>query len=72
MSKCPSISGKKTPGPAHRMFSSLNKKQILFITDYLKKCHKDIFPCNICPGGICQYQGYLGGYLHNFDQTFGT
>ena len=43
MSKCPSISGKKTPGPAHRMFSSLNKKQILFITDYLKKMSQRYF-----------------------------
>ena len=30
--------GKKTPGPARRMFSSLNRKQILFNTDYLTPC----------------------------------
>ena len=38
ISKCPSIRAKKTPGPAHMMFSSQNMKQILFITDYFTPC----------------------------------
>ena len=38
ISKCPSIRGKRTPGQAHTIFSSLNRKQILFITDYFTPC----------------------------------
>ena len=55
ISKCPSIRAKKTPGPAHMMFSSLNRKQILLITDYFTPCrlnnkHKEFlrYTCSIC------------------------
>ena len=30
--------GKKSPGPSHIKLSSLNRKQILFNTDYLTPC----------------------------------
>ena len=59
ISKCPSIRGEKTPVPAHMMFSSLNRKQILFNTDYftpcicvqknLDKCHPDKCCLGKCP-----------------------
>ena len=38
ISKFSSIRGKKTPGPAHNLFSSLNRKQVLFNTDYFTPC----------------------------------